>query len=138
MVLIMTKAQKAALRHAYSLIQSRYENDTSTTSPTHPLQGWLLPDSDPTLDYLNEAVCAALVVRGHMECRIFQAEKIWRYRITPEGCAAIGRPYPGIQSPLILKQERTRPQPDAHLTPAPRQHRSDPHRFRRSSDWRRC
>lgn len=135
----MTKAQKAALRHAYSLIQSRYENDILTSnSRTNALHGWLLPDTDPTLDYLNEAVCAALVVRGHMECRIFHAEKIWRYRITPEGCAAIGKPYPGVPSSLTTKQGRSKPARDSHLIPVPRQQRSDPHRFRRSSDWRRC
>lgn len=135
----MTKAQKSTLRYAYHLIQAHYQNRTYLTQISHnAIQGWLVPDTDPTLEYLNEAVCATLVMSGHLECRNFQAEQLWRYRITPEGCAAIGKHYPGLRSSILLKSGRIDQQHKRHIDPNFKPNQHDIHRFRRSSDWRRC
>jgi hypothetical protein len=152
----MTKAQKAALRFAYDLLRGRYNNQLATLAGVRMIVAsdaiaagkpaeiknigvWLEPDKSTDHDYLNEAVFAALVVRGFMECRSFPPNKLWLYRITPEGCTAIGKLYPGSshitqQIPRKFRQRQSR-DPHHPLT-LPPDHR-DPHRFRRSNDWRK-
>jgi hypothetical protein len=98
----------------------------------------MVPDTDPTLEYLNEAVCSTLVMSGHLEVRNFQAEQLWRYRITPEGCQAIGKHYPGLRSSVLIKSGRIDQQHKRHIDPNFKPNQHDIHRFRRSSDWRRC
>lgn len=140
----MTKAQKAALRFAYDVLRGRYKN--KTLSGIHVIASsdhtgevyWLEPDKDSERDYLNEALFASLVVRGYMECKEFPPNKLWLYRITPEGCTAIGRLYPGTpQTPQHLPRN-FRKQNDIHQPLAKSPDHRDPHRFRRSNDWRKC
>ncbi len=159
----MTKDQKAALRFAYDALRGRF-NDRLATLPgvhvlnhadvtDHPrLNGnghqpapdgpsragiWLEPDRDPERLYLNEAVFAALVMRGFMECQRFAPASLWLYRITPEGCTAIGRVYPGTPPSPQPPLKKLRRHEDPHRPPGTEPDHLDPHRFRRSPDWRR-
>jgi hypothetical protein len=128
---------------------------------------WIEPDQDPERPYLNEAVFTELALRGWMECAAFpnfglsislraepalrvnghgHNDRVWLYRITPVGCAVMGwdwpthSPYRSLArrpesaqwiDPLRPPYERQRP------NRLDRRHTFDPHRFRRSSDWRR-
>lgn len=106
---------------------------------------WVEPDHDPGRPYLNEAVFTDLVMKGYMETRTIIPGDVWIYRITPEGCEAIGESYPPL-APLILKFPRPQPHPfpyaeSRHIDIKPTNRKlhlkHDPHRFRRSSEWRR-
>lgn len=55
---------------------------------------WIEPDKDPTRPFLNEDVLSALEMHGYMEMRAVAPDSIWIYRVTREGCDAIGRDYP--------------------------------------------
>ncbi|MBC8172229.1 MAG: hypothetical protein H7X77_11170 [Anaerolineae bacterium] len=136
----MTRDQKAALRFAYNLLHNLTPDLPGvhvTNAATSTAGLWLEPDRHPEHTYLNEAVFSTLVVRGLMECRQFPPDALWLYRITPEGCTAIGKVYPGIPpSPQPPLKTMRRDELDQHTPPDRPDHR-DPHRFRRSSDWRR-
>jgi hypothetical protein len=141
----MTKAQKAALRFAFDLLSGRLNNQLQTipgifviADPgafTHPIGLWIKPDSDPARDFLNEAIFSDLVVRGCMECRNFEPDNLWLYRITPEGCTAIGKMYPGL--PELAPPRKFRKRDDQNQLAPKRPDHRDPHRFRRSNDWRK-
>lgn len=137
----MTRDQKAALRFAYNLLHRNITDLPGvhlTSAATSTAGLWLEPDRHPEHHYLNEAVFTTLVMRGLMECRQFPPDSLWLYRITPEGCTAIGKVYPGVPpspQPLLKNQRRA---PIDRQAPPDRPDKRDPHRFRRSSDWRRC
>lgn len=139
----MTRSQKAALRFAYDVLCGRYKNQAimgmRVIATNVQYSGlWLEPDKDPERDYLNEALFATLVVSGYLECREFPPNKLWLYRITPEGCTAIGKVYPGIPpNPQTLPRKLRKQQDSYNQNAQPPDHR-DPHRFRRSNDWRKC
>jgi hypothetical protein len=144
----MTKAQKAALRFAYDLLQGRFNEQLNTLpairvivpseqTPTANSGLWLEPDRDTERDYLNEAICSALVVRGYLECREFPPNRLWLYRITPEGCAALGKMYPGAPGRQQTLPTKFRRQHQRHRIAPQRPDHRDPHRFRRSNDWRK-
>ncbi|MCU0496336.1 MAG: hypothetical protein MUF87_03170 [Anaerolineae bacterium] len=123
----MTREQKQVLHFAYQVTIG------DCNAPYIRFGKWIEPDRDSERPYINEAIFADLVMRGLMECRHFGDR--WLYRITPEGCAAIGKTYPGLPVALIKRASSQRDRDDQR--PESPDHR-DPHRFRRSSDWRRC
>ncbi|HEX2620310.1 MAG TPA: hypothetical protein VHL11_09190 [Phototrophicaceae bacterium] len=138
----MTKAQKAALRFAYDLLRGQFKNQTlpgiHVITPLDEFNTsgvWLEPDRDLDRPFLNEAICSELVLRGLLECRRFPPHSLWLYRITPEGCTAIGKTYPG--TPPTPQPPLKRMHQNRHIEPPDRPDNRDPHRFRRSSDWRR-
>jgi hypothetical protein len=87
----MTKSQKKALRFAYRLMCGDYTGQFLIYTAGY----WIEPDHDPTRPYLDENVFMELVMRGYMECQTFERDRtVYLYRITPEGCAAMGWTYP--------------------------------------------
>lgn len=151
----MTKAQKAALRFAYDALRGHLKLSKGTSlgqlgvhqivqlegvdQPQGEMQPgiWLEPDCDPERAYLNEAIFAALVMRGYMEVRWFHPNKLWLYRITPQGCTAIGKVYPGTPPTPQPPLKKFSKKDDPHSKPTPKPDHRDPHRFRRSNDWRK-
>jgi hypothetical protein len=87
----MTKAQKKALRFAYRLLRGDFKDNYWIY--TH--KGWIEPDCAPDKPYLDEQIFVSLVMRGYLECTSFRFRNVvYLYRITPEGCTAIGREWP--------------------------------------------
>ena len=56
--------------------------------------------------YLSEDVFSTLVMGGCMEERLALPDRVWVYRITRDGCDAIGRIYPPIAETLESIGER--------------------------------
>ncbi|MDX2161742.1 MAG: hypothetical protein SF162_10485 [bacterium] len=123
----LSKAQRKALCFAHDLMRGSidarylpYVRGTTTliadgrTWRYH--RHWIEADQDPTRPYLNEDICTALVMMGYMETRPLTPDAIWMYRITRDGCDAIGRVYPfytvqvmeTIRSRLMAQREQHR------------------------------
>lgn len=68
---------------------------------------WIEPDCDPYRPFLSEDVFMSLVMMGYMETRTLPPDSIWVYRITRDGCDAVGRNYP-LYSPHVMEQIRDR------------------------------
>lgn len=151
----MTKNQKKALRFAYELLCGRYKtNRPLYTYPSIPADArhepdpsdyhWIEPDRDPDRPYLNEAVFSELVIRGYFEVMTLLPTQKWVYRLSPEGCAALGKAWPLHSDTLKAlgrraanRISRLRKYNDPHKF-TKKQTTIDPHKFRRSPDWRRC
>lgn len=87
----MTKSQKKALRFAYRLMCG----DFNEHFLTYTSGSWIEPDHDPLRPYLDENVLTELTIRGYMDCQTFKRDRVvYLYRITPEGCAAMGWLWP--------------------------------------------
>lgn len=158
----MNKAYKKALRFAYDLLKGRYPNgqlqyvypsvpaDLRGDAPYSPAP-WIEPDRDPQRPYLNEAVLAALVMRGYLETQAFEhisgQGPVWLYRLTADGCAKLGWDWPKHSTyPITLHAQQQQrlaallppSARDTSLNRPPRRKVSiDPNRFRRSNDWRK-
>ncbi|MBC7871817.1 MAG: hypothetical protein H7Y09_13320 [Chitinophagaceae bacterium] len=154
---IMPKSQKKALRFAYDLLCGRYRGKVPfyvhATVP-RDLRGqaeespapWIEPDFDARRPYLNEAVFTALVMKGYFECQVFEPGTVWLYRLSRDGCAKLGWKWPThARYPLTERDERNaqlsqmirRGNPLDSSQQPKRRISYDPHRFRRSNDWRK-
>jgi len=101
----MKRRHRKALKYAFRALRGDYEQNPGPAlrgdgliDPDRPISRfanhWLQPDGDPDRPYLDESACVYLEMRGYMECRRFTPGPVWLYRITPEGCLAIGKSYP--------------------------------------------
>lgn len=150
----MTKNQKRALRFAYAVMCGKFEAarlpylhiilQNGRATPRH----WIEPDQDAERPYLNEHIFTTLEMRGYMEREPRPPGPLWLYRISPEGCAVMGKPWPF--DPPIVAELNEIPEPptvDRRLRLRFRErgygskYNAEPQiiirRFRRSSDWRR-
>lgn len=111
----MTSLQKRALRFAYRLLRGDYKDEylpyvhRSVPRSYAIQQGlWIEPDQDPERPFLNEDTFTALVMRGYFERAPFDptqqrttqsvlesdADPIWLYRLTRQGCVLLGWDWP--------------------------------------------
>ncbi len=102
----LSKTQRKALIFAHDLMRGRIEGSSflpyvrGTTLPLsdgrvwHLRRHWIEPDRDPLRPYLSEDIFSTLVMGGCMEERLATPDHVWVYRITRDGCDAIGRVYP--------------------------------------------
>jgi hypothetical protein len=102
----LSKAQRKALRFAYSLMRGCVANSESLMyvrgRALHTPDGkvhlyhrhWIEPDRAEDRPYLNEDVLVSLEVMGYMETLPVTRQPIWLYRITRDGCDALGVDYP--------------------------------------------
>ena len=102
----LTKSQRKALIFAHDLMHNcvesaylpyvrgtTYRTGDGMTWQNH--RHWIEPDQDGSRPFLNEDVFSSLEMVGYMELRaVQQPQALWIYRITREGCDAIGRDYP--------------------------------------------
>jgi hypothetical protein len=100
------KAQRKALRFAYDLMRGciggseylSYVRGKALRTPdgrTHFYHRyWIEPDRAEDRPYLSEDVLAALEMLGYMETIRVTRQPIWLYRITRDGCDALGVDYP--------------------------------------------
>ena len=87
----MTRSQRKTLRFALKLMRGDYRNEMLPYVSGY----WIEPDRDPERSYLDEATFTELMMMGFLECRVFLNRQMrWMYRITREGCEAIGLDYP--------------------------------------------
>lgn len=87
----MTKSQRKALRFAFKLMRGDFRNEMLPYVSGY----WILPDRDPDRPYLDEATFTDLMMLGYVECRAFLSRELtWMYRISREGCDAMGWEYP--------------------------------------------
>jgi hypothetical protein len=153
----MHKSHKKALRFAYDLLCGHYRGQVlSYVYSTVPrdLRGdaefspapWIEPDRDATRAYLNEGVFTTLVMNGYFECQPFLPGPVWLYRLSRDGCAKMGWTWPThLVYPLTLWQDHKASLARFHKPPRRFEDRQphrrkmsyDPHRFRRSNDWRK-
>lgn len=133
----LRKAERKALRFAYDLICGA---SSSYFAYTHGLvlrslagkwtfrhAGWIEPDRDPTRPYLNEAVFTRLLMARYFECDYFASSGLWLYRLSREGCRAMGWDWPSAnpgnkRKPLTpmerhRQQEQIRTTFNTHLRP---------------------
>ncbi len=61
---------------------------------------WIEPDRAHDRVYLSEDVLVSLEMHGYMEARPVFHEQVWLYRITRDGCDALGVEYP-LYSPEV-------------------------------------
>jgi hypothetical protein len=118
----MTKSQKRALRFAYRLMRGDFNEQLLTFTSGN----WIEPDRDISRPYLDESVFTELLMRGYLECQMVERERtVYLYKITPEGCAAMGRSYPlnknlrsrSTQHPLFNPRGRHVPYPPRRHPP---------------------
>ncbi|MFN8373838.1 MAG: hypothetical protein U0694_13300 [Anaerolineae bacterium] len=109
----MTRSQRKALRFAFKLMRGDYRNEMLP----YVSGFWIYPDRDPERPYLDEATFTDLMMLGYVECRAFLGKEMqWMYRISREGCVAMGWDYP---LRLIIGKEmlrrRLNSKPNGHL-----------------------
>ncbi len=103
----MKSTHRRALKYAYHALRGDFADAPGPAlrgeglhDPAHPISRfenhWIQPDADPERSYLNEAVCVDLEMRGYFECRMFLPGPVWLYRLTAEGCRAVGLRYPAL------------------------------------------
>lgn len=101
----LSKSQRKALIFAHDLMSGRIDTNylpyvrgsavRLTNGTTWRYQRhWIEPDHDPRRWFLSEDIFMSLVMLGYMETRSIPPDQIWIYRITRDGCNAIGRTYP--------------------------------------------
>lgn len=101
----LPKEQRKALRFAYEIM--RGEINTIFVPYVHGIilqringklllrsGAWIEPDQDPEKPYLNESIFTRLTMHGHFECQQFLPGPKWLYRITRDGCLAMGWKWP--------------------------------------------
>jgi hypothetical protein len=89
--MLMNRTQRKALRFAFKLMRGDFRNELLPYVSGY----WIEPDRDPERPYLDEATFVDLTMRGCLECRAFiHREVVWMYRLSREGCEALGLEYP--------------------------------------------
>jgi hypothetical protein len=132
----LPKAERKALRFAYDLICG---TASSYFAYTHGLvlhslagkwilrhAGWIEPDRDPTRLFLNEAVFTRLLMAGYFECDYSAPSGLWLYRLSREGCRAMGWEWPSVNP-----ENKRRP-----LTPIERHKQRDAFQMTRNTHRR--
>jgi len=101
----LSKPQRKALNFAHDLMSGYadagflpYVRGTTYRAPDgitwRNHRHWIEPDKDVSRPFLNEDIFSILEMDGYMEMRAVQPDSIWIYRISRDGCEAIGRDYP--------------------------------------------
>lgn len=122
----LPKAERKALRFAYELIRG---TQTRYLPYVHGLllqrqgdkiilrsAGWIEPDQDPERPYLNETIFTRLMMLNYFECDQFLSDSLWLYRLSRDGCSAMGWDWPlRINSSLNNKTPAARRQQQEHF-----------------------
>lgn len=100
----LPKSHRRALRFAYELMLGEHISYLPyvhgivlrrTNRGLKLLPGyWIEPDKDPERAYLNETTFAQLTMHDYFECQQFLPGPLWLYKLTREGCAAMGWEWP--------------------------------------------
>ena len=100
----LPKDQRKALRFAYDLICGEahsyipYVHGIILQRINGKLLlrsgAWIEPDQDSEKPYLNENTFTRLTMRAYFECRQFLPGPKWLYRLTKDGCSAMGWKWP--------------------------------------------
>jgi hypothetical protein len=121
----LSKAQRKALRFSYKLLCGDYDNQylpyvygsLRYDADGKPVQRkeWIEPDrTNGSRSYLNEDTFSVLEMRGYMEAQQFMPDGVWLYRLTRDGCMAMGwewplhPPYAGSRRKLLRILARSR------------------------------
>jgi hypothetical protein len=135
----IAKRERKALRFAYELAlglhplplpyvyRAQMANGAGALISVRP---WIAPDQAADRPYLSEDVLSALEMKGYMEAAYHAPAGLWVFRLTREGCMAMGWDLPPLNERGIPK-DPTRLYVESHRRP--RQPQTPPRRLRRFS-----